>query len=82
MTDFMIFRPGGVAFLALVLSPAAALAHAGHLGDLAGHDHVIAGIAIGIAIAVGAAQAIKKGGGKGGGKEAEPDAGDAEGAEA
>ena len=27
--------------------------HIGHLGELAGHDHVLAGIGIGIAIAAG-----------------------------
>jgi len=35
------------AFLALL--PGLAWAHPGHLADLAGHDHVVAGIAIGLA---------------------------------
>ena len=39
--------------------PGMAMAHVGHLGSLAGHDHTIAGIAIGAAIAVGVAQAIR-----------------------
>lgn len=34
----------------LCLMPGAALAHVGHLGDLAGHDHVVAGIALGAAV--------------------------------
>lgn len=42
--------------LAAILSllPGAALAHVGHLGEFAGHDHLIAGIAIGAAIGVAA----------------------------
>ena len=38
----------------LVLLPGAALAHVGHLGEFAGHDHVVAGVAIGAAIGVAA----------------------------
>ena len=36
-----------------VLIPAPALAHLGHLGDIAGHDHWVAGAAIGAAVAIG-----------------------------
>lgn len=39
--------------LILSLFPGAALAHVGHLGEAAGHDHWVAGAAIGVAIAVG-----------------------------
>ncbi len=35
------------------LVPMPALAHVGHLGDLAGHDHWIAGAAIGAAVLAG-----------------------------
>lgn len=42
-----------VLLVALLLSPAAASAHVGHLGEVAGHDHWVAGIAIGAAVAVG-----------------------------
>lgn len=40
--------------LALIASqlPGAAFAHAGHLGALAGHDHVIAGVAVGAAVGI------------------------------
>lgn len=37
-------------FIAMAQS---AQAHSGHLGDLAGHDHWVAGAAIGVAIALG-----------------------------
>ena len=46
-------------FVATFGCPGMAMAHVGHLGSLAGHDHTIAGIAIGAAIAVGVAQAIR-----------------------
>lgn len=36
-----------------------ASAHAGHIIDLAGHDHLAAGAAIGIAIAIGLVGAAK-----------------------
>ncbi len=49
--------------------PGAAAAHAGHLTDLAGHDHWVAGAAIGVAIALGLWGALK-----GGGDEASADA--------
>lgn len=39
-------------FLALVLLPGAAAAHPGHLGQLAGHSHWVAGAAIGAAIGI------------------------------
>lgn len=45
-----------IALLILGLGlPVSAEAHVGHLADVGGHDHVIAGIAIGIAIAIGLA---------------------------
>ncbi|WP_108259699.1 DUF6732 family protein [Mangrovicoccus ximenensis] len=37
----------------LVSAPGAALAHPGHLADLAGHSHWVAGAAVGAAILVG-----------------------------
>ena len=46
-------------FLCLFGLPGTALAHAGHIGELAGHDHLLAGVAIGIAIAIGLAGALK-----------------------
>ncbi len=36
-------------FLILVFTCSAAVAHPGHWGDLAGHDHWVAGAAIGLA---------------------------------
>lgn len=43
----------------LMFSPLAAHAHVGHLGEFAGHDHLVAGVAIGIAIALGLREALK-----------------------
>lgn len=37
----------------VTLLPNAARADFGHLGELAGHDHIIAGVAVGAAILVG-----------------------------
>lgn len=34
------------------LVPGAALAHPGHLAEAAGHDHLVAGVALGVAIGV------------------------------
>ncbi len=34
------------------LLPGLALAHPGHLAEVAGHDHVVAGVAIGVALGV------------------------------
>lgn len=45
--------------LALLLSGGPAFAHVGHLGDLAGHDHWVAGAAIGAAVLVGLWGALK-----------------------
>jgi hydrogenase/urease accessory protein HupE len=45
--------------LALAAISTPALAHVGHLGDLAGHDHWVAGAAIGAAIAIGVYGALK-----------------------
>lgn len=42
-----------IAPLPLLIAAGPAVAHAGHLGELAGHDHWVAGAAIGIAIALG-----------------------------
>lgn len=36
-----------------------AAAHPGHLGELAGHDHWVAGAAIGLAILLGLREALK-----------------------
>jgi len=48
-------------FLAVFLSlwAGAAFAHPGHLIEVAGHDHVLAGVAIGAAIAAGLWGALK-----------------------
>jgi len=43
----------------LLVLPGAAFAHIGHIGGLAGHDHILAGAAIGIAIAIGLAGTLK-----------------------
>ncbi len=50
-------------FLSLFLIRRAAPAHAhvGHLGEVAGHDHWVAGIAIGAAVAVGLWGVLKGG---------------------
>jgi len=42
-------------------APAPAQAHVGHLGEVAGHDHWVAGIAIGAAVAVGVWGLLKGG---------------------
>ncbi|MBU2866193.1 DUF6732 family protein [Pacificibacter marinus] len=38
---------------------APALAHVGHVGELAGHDHVVAGIALGAAVGIAIWGAIR-----------------------
>ena len=43
----------------LVFWAGTAAAHTGHWGEMAGHDHWVAGAAIGIAILVGLAGALK-----------------------
>lgn len=45
--------------LALGAMSAPAMAHVGHLGDLAGHDHWVAGAALGAALAIGIYGALK-----------------------
>lgn len=49
------------AILALIftLLPGLALAHPGHLAEVAGHDHVLAGVAIGVAVGVAIWGALK-----------------------
>lgn len=37
----------------MILLPSGAFAHLGHVGELAGHDHWVAGAAIGAAVLVG-----------------------------
>ena len=44
----------------LAILPVPALAHVGHLGPLAGHDHWVAGAGLGIAIGIGLWQAAKE----------------------
>jgi len=44
----------------LTLSATQAMAHPGHLGELAGHDHWVAGIAIGAAVGIGLWGALKE----------------------
>ncbi len=46
-------------FGAVSLVPAAAFAHVGHLAEVAGHGHWLAGVAIGAAIAIGLAQGLR-----------------------
>lgn len=45
--------------LMFTLLPGLASAHPGHLIEVAGHDHIIAGVAIGVAIGVAVWGAIK-----------------------
>ncbi|GKY88858.1 DUF6732 family protein [Sinisalibacter aestuarii] len=45
--------------LMLMLLPGLAFAHPGHLIEVAGHDHLIAGVAIGVAIGVAVWGALK-----------------------
>ena len=47
------------AFLTAVLAAGPAFAHPGHLADVAGHDHWVAGAARGAAIAIAVWGAIK-----------------------
>ncbi|MGX9856737.1 DUF6732 family protein [Limimaricola variabilis] len=44
-----------------LIMPGMAAAHPGHMTDLAGHDHWVAGAAIGLAIALGLWGALKGG---------------------
>lgn len=53
------------------LMPGLALAHPGHLAEVAGHDHVLAGVAIAVAVGVAVWGALK--GGKDEEAQAEPD---------
>ena len=45
--------------LTLILSGNAALAHVGHVAEVAGHDHWVAGAVIGIAVVAGLYGALK-----------------------
>lgn len=45
--------------LMMILTAQSAMAHVGHLGELAGHDHWVAGAAIGLAILLGLREALK-----------------------
>ncbi|MFQ5624294.1 MAG: DUF6732 family protein [Paracoccaceae bacterium] len=55
----------------LVLGAGPVLAHPGHLGTLAGHDHWVAGAAIAAAVLIGLWAALKGGGGAAGEDEAD-----------
>ena len=46
-------RQTAILLAAIAGLPAPALAHVGHLGEVAGHDHWIAGAAIGAAVVIG-----------------------------
>jgi len=61
--------------IATTLAAGPAAAHAGHIADVAGHDHWVAGAAIGIAIAIGLWGALKgpREGDDDGADEAEPE---------
>lgn len=41
-----------LSLITVVMIPGAASAHVGHLGELAGHDHWVAGAAVGAAAAI------------------------------
>lgn len=43
----------------LLFAPSSAMAHYGHVGEYAGQDLVVAGIAIGLAIALGLREALR-----------------------
>lgn len=58
----------------LTLMATGAQAHPGHIADLAGHDHWVAGAAIGIAILTGIYGALKGKGENAEADDAEPDA--------
>lgn len=45
--------------LVLAVPGGPALAHVGHLGDIGGHDHWVAGAAIGAAVVIGLYGALK-----------------------
>lgn len=45
--------------LFLILTAQSAAAHVGHLGEFAGHDHLVAGAALGLAILLGLREALK-----------------------
>lgn len=59
--------------LPMLLVTAPASAHVGHLGEIAGHDHWVAGAALGAALAVSIWGALK---GKKDAEEAEQDTSD------
>ncbi|NDU99442.1 DUF6732 family protein [Pseudoroseicyclus tamaricis] len=48
-----------IATLPPLLAPSLGLAHVGHIGELAGHDHWVAGAAIGAAVAAAVWGALK-----------------------
>lgn len=58
--------------IVLIFMAQPAIAHPGHIVDVAGHDHVLAGILIGIAVLGGLLAGLK------GGKEADEDASEEE----
>jgi hypothetical protein len=45
--------------LLITLMPGLAWSHPGHLAEVAGHDHILAGVAIGVAIGVAVWGALK-----------------------
>lgn len=67
--------PATFAGCAAAILPATAQAHPGHLADLAGHHHWVAGAAIGAAVAAGVLGVLL--GGRAGRPPAASDAGDA-----
>lgn len=50
-----------ISTVCMVLAATSAQAHPGHLADVAGHDHWVAGAAVGIAILIGLWGALKGG---------------------
>lgn len=64
-----------IALLSLMCLPQIAVAHPGHLADVAGHDHWVAGAAIGAAVLIGLWGALK---GKGKAESQDEDAAETE----
>ncbi len=57
----MKYTTTGFITLASVLMPAGAFAHGGHIGSLAGHDHVVIGVVLGGLVLAGLLAGAAKG---------------------
>ena len=71
MTHFRYLSAALTTGLAAVALAGPAAAHPGHLIEIAGHGHWLAGVAIGTAIAIGLWQGLKGKSEEGGAQEAE-----------